>query len=35
MKKKNIKTRRNRKDRVLGEDSQNIPIINFEFMKKF
>lgn len=34
MKKKNIKTRRNRKDRVL-EDSQNIPIINFEFMKKF
>lgn len=31
----NIKTLRNRKDRVLGEDSQNIPIINFEFMKKF
>lgn len=30
----NIKTLRNRKDRVLGEDSQNILIINFEFMKK-
>ena len=29
-----MQTPRKKKDRVLGEDTQNIPIINFEFIKR-